>query len=116
MYPKNESRSDRLYERACKVLPGGNSRHTVFFPPHPLYAARGQGARIWDADGVERLDLINNYSALIHGHNHLLNCDGPILRPAGLMPAERGIRVPGGVCSNDVRMGIYNHGCWITSP
>ncbi|HEV2364313.1 MAG TPA: aspartate aminotransferase family protein [Caulobacteraceae bacterium] len=70
MYPKNESRSDYLYERACKVLPGGNSRHTVFFPPHPLYAVRGEGARVWDADGTERLDLINNYSALIHGHNH----------------------------------------------
>ncbi len=70
MYPDNVSKSARLYERALAVLPGGNSRHTVFFPPYPLYAVRAEGARVWDADGVARLDLINNYSALIHGHNH----------------------------------------------
>jgi glutamate-1-semialdehyde 2,1-aminomutase len=64
------SASARLYDRALKVLPGGNSRHTVFFPPHPLYAVRAEGATVWDADGTPRLDLINNYSALIHGHNH----------------------------------------------
>jgi len=51
-------------------MPGGNSRHTVYFPPYPVYAARAEGARVWDVDGVERLDFINNYSSLIHGHNH----------------------------------------------
>ena len=70
MYPDNDSASARLYDRALKVLPGGNSRHTVYFPPYPLYAVRAEGAQVWDADGVARLDLINNYSALIHGHNH----------------------------------------------
>ncbi|MDE2463834.1 MAG: aspartate aminotransferase family protein [Alphaproteobacteria bacterium] len=70
MYPDPQSQSAALYERALKVLPGGNSRHTVFFPPYPIYAVRAKGARIWDADGVERLDFIANYSALIHGHNH----------------------------------------------
>ncbi|HEX3919734.1 MAG TPA: aspartate aminotransferase family protein [Caulobacteraceae bacterium] len=69
MYPDNDSASAQLYDRAVKVLPGGNSRHTVFFPPYPLYAVRAEGATVWDADGVPRLDLINNYSALIHGHN-----------------------------------------------
>ena len=70
LFPDMNSRSAALFERARKVLPGGNSRHTVYFPPYPLYAVRGAGARVWDADGVERLDLINNYSSLIHGHNH----------------------------------------------
>jgi glutamate-1-semialdehyde 2,1-aminomutase len=70
MYPDNDSASARLYDRALEVLPGGNSRHTVYFAPYPLYAVRAEGARVWDADGVARLDLINNYSALIHGHNH----------------------------------------------
>lgn len=62
--------SAALYKRAVEVMPGGNSRHTIFFPPHPLYAARADGARVWDVDGVERIDCINNYSSLIHGHNH----------------------------------------------
>jgi glutamate-1-semialdehyde 2,1-aminomutase len=70
MYPDEKSNSAKLYERAVKVMPGGNSRHTVYFPPYPVYAVKAEGARIWDADGVDRLDFINNYSSLIHGHNH----------------------------------------------
>lgn len=70
MYPDNHSQSARLHDRAVKVMPGGNSRHTIFFAPHPNYAVRAEGARVWDADGAVRIDLINNYSALIHGHNH----------------------------------------------
>ncbi len=70
MYPDNYSNSARLYDRAVRVMPGGNSRHTVYFPPYPIYAVSARGARVRDADGVERLDLINNYSSLIHGHNH----------------------------------------------
>lgn len=70
VFPDAASRSARLYARACAVMPGGNSRHSVFFPPYPLYAVRGKGCRIWDADGVERIDCMNNYSSLIHGHGH----------------------------------------------
>jgi glutamate-1-semialdehyde 2,1-aminomutase len=70
MYPSNQSRSAKLYERALAVMPGGNSRHTVYFPPYPIYLERALGCRVWDVDGVERIDCINNYSALIHGHCH----------------------------------------------
>ncbi|HKJ00225.1 MAG TPA: aspartate aminotransferase family protein [bacterium] len=65
-----QSASARLYERARKVMPGGNSRTTVFTAPHPLYAQSGKGCRLTDVDGVERIDFINNYTALIHGHLH----------------------------------------------
>ena len=70
MYPDNKSRSATLHRRALPVMPGGNSRHTAFFPPYPVYAESGEGCRIRDVDGVERIDCINNYSALIHGHCH----------------------------------------------
>jgi len=70
MYPDTHSRSHTLYERALNVMPGGNSRHTVYFPPYPIYLERGEGCRVWDVDGEERIDCINNYSALIHGHCH----------------------------------------------
>jgi glutamate-1-semialdehyde 2,1-aminomutase len=70
MYPDNNSRSHALYQRALPVMPGGNSRHTVYFQPYPIYLERGEGCRVWDVDGVERIDCINNYSALIHGHCH----------------------------------------------
>ena len=70
MFPDQGSKSSGLFERALKVMPGGNSRHTVYFPPYPIYAASAQGARVTDVDGVTRLDFINNYSSLIHGHCH----------------------------------------------
>ena len=67
---KNVMRSQELYERATKVLPGGNTRLSVFRSPHPYYALKGEGYRITDVDGVERVDFLNNYTSLIHGHRH----------------------------------------------
>jgi glutamate-1-semialdehyde 2,1-aminomutase len=49
-------------------MPGGNTRTTVFRDPYPTYAARGEGARIIDVEGVSRIDFLNNYTSLIHGH------------------------------------------------
>jgi glutamate-1-semialdehyde 2,1-aminomutase len=60
MFPDDHPGSRALFERALKVMPGGNSRHTVYFPPYPVYAAKGEGARVTDVDGVSRLDFINN--------------------------------------------------------
>jgi glutamate-1-semialdehyde 2,1-aminomutase len=62
------STADRLHERALAALPGGNTRTTVFVPPRPPYAVRGEGCELIDADGRRVLDLLNNYTALVHGH------------------------------------------------
>jgi len=62
--------ADALYARAVGRLPGGNSRTTVFVPPRPPYAARGEGCTLVDADGHRVLDLQNNYTSLVHGHAH----------------------------------------------
>ncbi len=59
---------EALYERARARLPGGNSRSTVYVPPHPPYALRGEGWRLVDVDGHELVDLQGNYTALVHGH------------------------------------------------
>lgn len=61
--------SHRLFERARKVMPGGNTRTTVYFEPFPLYVARGEGCRVWDVDGNIYYDCINNFTAMIHGHS-----------------------------------------------
>lgn len=63
------TRSAELYARACEVLPGGNTRTTVYVEPHPLYATRGHGCYVVDADGVERIDFLGNHTALIHGYS-----------------------------------------------
>jgi glutamate-1-semialdehyde 2,1-aminomutase len=70
VYPDPTSRSKALYDRATRSLPGGNSRTTVFMQPYPVYAVRGEGCRVYDADGHELIDCINNFTALIHGHAH----------------------------------------------
>lgn len=62
------NRSEEIFERALKVLPGGVSRNAVFRKPQPIYAACGKGCRITDIDGVEYLDCANNMASLIHGH------------------------------------------------
>lgn len=62
------SRNNLLFERAKKVLPGGNTRTTLFVPPAAPYAAWGDGAYITDEDGHVVIDCNNNYTALIHGH------------------------------------------------
>jgi glutamate-1-semialdehyde 2,1-aminomutase len=36
--------------------------------PHPLYVRGGNGCWATDLEGVQRLDCINNFTALIHGH------------------------------------------------
>ncbi|MFQ6016581.1 MAG: aspartate aminotransferase family protein [Kiloniellaceae bacterium] len=70
MFPDFKSRSGKLYERACEVMPGGNTRTSLYWPPHQIYAAYASGTRVVDVDGVERVDLNNNFTALIHGHAH----------------------------------------------
>ena len=69
-YLETDSKSATLFERARRVLPGGNTRTTVYNAPHPLYLASGEGCRVTDADGQTRLDFLNNYTSLLHGHCH----------------------------------------------
>jgi glutamate-1-semialdehyde 2,1-aminomutase len=69
-YLEPGSRSAELYQRAQAVMPGGNTRTTVFSAPHPAYFASAQGPIVTDVEGQTRLDFVNNYTALIHGHAH----------------------------------------------
>src|SRR6267143_2106663 len=70
VYRQTTPSSRAMHERAVKVMPGGTTRTTTYFDPHPLYIERGEGCRIWDADGTERIDMLGNYSAMILGHAH----------------------------------------------
>jgi glutamate-1-semialdehyde 2,1-aminomutase len=70
MFPDSNSLSAQLFERGRKVMPGGNSRVGVMMEPYPIYAASGHGCRVTDVEGNERIDFINNWSSLIHGHSN----------------------------------------------
>jgi glutamate-1-semialdehyde 2,1-aminomutase len=77
-YPDQMSNSAQLFERALRVLPGGSTRQTVFRNPYTVYAQFGRGPWVTDEDGIERLDFINNYTSLIHGHAHPVVVDAVI--------------------------------------
>lgn len=62
------TRSEALFARARAVMPGGNTRATVYRSPYPTYIAYGAGANVVDVDGNTYLDLDNNFTTLIHGH------------------------------------------------
>jgi glutamate-1-semialdehyde 2,1-aminomutase len=70
VYRETTRGSKAIHDRAVKVMPGGTTRTTTYFDPYPLYIERGQGCRIWDVDGTERLDMLGNYTAMILGHAH----------------------------------------------
>lgn len=67
------TRSQELFERAQRVIPGGvNSPVRAFrsVGGEPLFIARGQGAHLWDTDGKEYIDYLGSWGPLILGHAH----------------------------------------------
>src|SRR5262245_16006174 len=67
-YRSESSHSKGLYKRAAKVMPGGNTRHSTVLSPYPIYISAGQGCRVTDVEGEQRIDFLNNYTSLILGH------------------------------------------------
>lgn len=66
-------RSQELYERATRVIPGGvNSPVRAFraVGGTPLFFTSGRGAYLTDADGRSYLDLVCSWGPLILGHAH----------------------------------------------
>lgn len=60
--------SSALFGRARAVMPSGYTRDLVAAKPHPAYAADAAGAWITDVDGTRRIDWVNNFASMIHGH------------------------------------------------
>ena len=64
-------RSDELFERASRTIPGGvNSPVRAFgaVGGTPRFAVRGDGAYLEDADGGRFVDLCQSWGALLFGH------------------------------------------------
>ncbi len=67
-YLHRTRKSAEAHVRAEAVMPGGNSRQAGYWAPYPLTIDRAEGVRLWDVDGNRYIDLINNYTAMVHGH------------------------------------------------
>jgi glutamate-1-semialdehyde 2,1-aminomutase len=69
-YVERNPESRRLHEERAEVMPGGNTRSVIHVPPFPLTIVRGEGARLYDADGHIYLDFLGEYTAGLYGHSH----------------------------------------------
>lgn len=66
---RSTSKSAQILERGKKSIAGGDSSTMRVLPYHlPLVADRGEGARLWDVDGNEYIDLNMAYGPLLLGH------------------------------------------------
>jgi len=68
------SKNESLFARAQRTIPGGvNSPVRAFraVGGTPRFIVRGEGSRIWDADGREYLDYVGSWGPLVLGHAHL---------------------------------------------
>ncbi len=69
----NLSQSRALLERAERRIPGGvNSPVRAFrgVGGTPPFIVRGQGSRMYDADGNAYIDYVGSWGPLILGHRH----------------------------------------------
>ena len=67
-YRARTAGSAALAVRAEQVMPGGDTRSATYHEPYPLTIVEGAGHEIVDVDGNRYLDLIMNYTSLVHGH------------------------------------------------
>lgn len=69
-YVGRTAASSVAQHEASQWLPGGSTRAATWWAPYPVWMAEGQGSKLVDVDGNEYVDLLNNYTSLIHGHAH----------------------------------------------
>ncbi|HUB43198.1 MAG TPA: aminotransferase class III-fold pyridoxal phosphate-dependent enzyme [Streptosporangiaceae bacterium] len=67
------SADEQLRRRARAVIPGGMYGHQSagpLPPEYPQFMRSGRGARVWDVDGNEYVDLMCSYGPVVLGHQH----------------------------------------------
>ncbi|RZT76585.1 glutamate-1-semialdehyde 2,1-aminomutase [Azospira oryzae] len=67
------SRNQQLFDAAQRHIPGGvNSPVRAFrsVGGAPRFFTRGEGPRVWDAEGKSYLDYVGSWGPLILGHTH----------------------------------------------
>ena len=66
-------RSDKLFESARSLMPGGVSSPVRAFDAvgaEPFFVASAGGSRLADVDGNEYIDYVQSWGALLFGHAH----------------------------------------------
>jgi glutamate-1-semialdehyde 2,1-aminomutase len=61
--------SEKLFERAKRLVPGGVNSPVRAFAPYPFFTASSRGSHLRDVDGKEYIDYCLAYGPLILGHS-----------------------------------------------
>ncbi len=63
-------KSKALYDRACKIIPGGVNSPVRYFQPYPFFVESGNGSKIFTIEGKSLIDYCIGYGAVFLGHNN----------------------------------------------
>jgi glutamate-1-semialdehyde 2,1-aminomutase len=94
------TRSEELFARALKRIPGGVNSPVRAFKAvggTPLFIDKAEGARVWDADGRAYIDYVGSWGPMILGHAY------PPIVEAVRSAAERGTSY-GAPCAAEVEL------------
>ena len=90
-YRGSTEKSAQLAKRAERVMPGGDTRTTTNYKPYPLTIKRGEGPFLWDVDGNRYIDLLGNYTSLVHGNAYppIVEAATKAVRDGSSWPAQQ---------------------------
>ena len=88
-YARRNPKSFERSQAAASYLPGGNTRSSLYFDPFPLNIVRGEGCRLFDADGHEYFDFLGEFTAGVYGHSE------PAIRAAVVAALNEGVNLSG---------------------
>ncbi len=70
IFLNRQKKSAALLERAQKSLAGGGTSSWQIARPQMIWVSHGDGSKIYDADGMEYVDMHGGYGVSLMGHGH----------------------------------------------
>jgi len=70
IFLRGQRTSAALAERARRSLAGGVTSSWQISRPQPIWISHGAGSKVYDADGIEYVDLHGGYGVMAVGHAH----------------------------------------------
>jgi glutamate-1-semialdehyde 2,1-aminomutase len=64
------NKSEQLFGRAKKVLPGGVNSPVRYYDPYPFFATSARGSKLTTADHRTYVDYCMGYGAMVLGHSY----------------------------------------------
>ena len=63
-------KSEQLFAKAKKIMPGGVNSPVRFYEPYPFFATSARGSKLTTADHQIYLDYCMGYGAMLLGHGY----------------------------------------------